>query len=152
MSLGVYVLTAVVGALILVVGGCVWRRRLQPAPRGGLDPRIPTLPCASESEGNLPDVKAAGSMHEFMRRFHAQYGPVFAFRWGTTACVSCADSATLSGSARLFDKARLRAVSLCACLHRFVCVCLWACVPAVVRRRLPCVRGCLNYCCLSAVA
>ncbi|KAJ8024894.1 Cytochrome P450 20A1 [Holothuria leucospilota] len=68
-------------------------------------PTVPGLqPVDSKKKGNLPDIKAAGSLHEFLVKLHKQYGPIASFWFGPTFTVSVASPDLLQDLKRTFDR------------------------------------------------
>lgn len=60
---------------------------------------------ASDSElGNLPDVKKAGSLHEFLVDLHKKFGPVASFWWGKELAVSLGSPVPWRDVVTLFDR------------------------------------------------
>ncbi|KAJ8024895.1 Cytochrome P450 20A1 [Holothuria leucospilota] len=68
-------------------------------------PTVPGLqPVDYKGKGNLPDIKAAGSLHEFLVKLHKQYGPIASFWFGPTFTVSVASPDILQDLKRIFDR------------------------------------------------
>ena len=55
-------------------------------------------------EGNLPELAASGSLHEFLCDLHHTYGPITAFWLGPKFCVSIASPELLKEQANTFDR------------------------------------------------
>lgn len=52
---------------------------------------IPETPLSDKNypeEGNLPDIRRAGSLHRFLDEQHDELGKIFSFWWGSTRMVS----------------------------------------------------------------
>lgn len=55
-------------------------------------------------EGNFPDIAAAGSLHEFLAKLHADHGPIASFWYGPKFTVSVASPDLLSDLKGVFDR------------------------------------------------
>ncbi|XP_006818256.1 cytochrome P450 20A1-like, partial [Saccoglossus kowalevskii] len=55
-------------------------------------------------DGNMPDITAAGSFHEFLVKLHTKYGPVATFWHGKTHVVSLASAKAFKDTNKLFDR------------------------------------------------
>uniref|UniRef100_A0ACB8G0D1 Uncharacterized protein n=1 Tax=Sphaerodactylus townsendi TaxID=933632 RepID=A0ACB8G0D1_9SAUR len=49
---------------------------------------IPGLTPTDEKDGNLPDIIASGSLHEFLVHLHEKYGPVASYWFGRHLVIS----------------------------------------------------------------
>jgi len=56
-------------------------------------------------EGNIPDIVACGSLHEFLCKTHEEYGPVVSFWLGPTLCISIGSAELFAQQANAFDQA-----------------------------------------------
>ncbi|XP_006825419.1 cytochrome P450 20A1-like [Saccoglossus kowalevskii] len=65
---------------------------------------IPGLTPADAKEGNLPDISAAGSFHQFLTTLHQEFGNIASFYYGTQLCVSLASPALWKQHLKVFDK------------------------------------------------
>lgn len=75
-----------------------------PTERNNAKLRIPGPAPSDDELGNLGDLAEAGSLHEYLARLHAQYGPVVAFRWGKNRVVSTASPEAWKPLSPLFDR------------------------------------------------
>ncbi|XP_077978629.1 cytochrome P450 20A1-like isoform X2 [Glandiceps talaboti] len=69
--------------------------------------RSTTIPGRDPSdlkEGNLPDISAAGSFHEFLVDLHAEFGNIASFYYGSQLCVSLASVDLWKQHQNVFDK------------------------------------------------
>ncbi len=57
--------------------------------------------------GNLPDLKAAGSLHEFLSNLHGRFGDLASFWFGELLCISVASSKLFKEVQVLFDRPRM---------------------------------------------
>ncbi|XP_077869007.1 cytochrome P450 20A1-like [Saccoglossus kowalevskii] len=55
-------------------------------------------------DGNMPDITAAGSFHEFLVKLHTKYGHVATFWYGKTHFVSLASAKAFKDTNKLFDR------------------------------------------------
>jgi len=55
-------------------------------------------------EGNLPDIRQAGSVHEFLSELHAKYGPIASFWLETKLAVSLASPELFNEHMHVFDR------------------------------------------------
>lgn len=55
-------------------------------------------------EGNLPDIVACESMHEFLVKIHADYGTIASFWYGPRMCISVASPKLLEEHSAAFDR------------------------------------------------
>lgn len=55
-------------------------------------------------EGNLPDITASGSMHEFLKDLHETYGSIVSFWLGPQLAVSLADPELFQQQSNVFDR------------------------------------------------
>uniref|UniRef100_A0A8B9V717 Cytochrome P450 family 20 subfamily A member 1 n=1 Tax=Anas zonorhyncha TaxID=75864 RepID=A0A8B9V717_9AVES len=69
--------------LLVLVGAVLY---LYPASRQASG--IPGLAPTDEKDGNLPDIVASRSLHEFLVNLHEKYGPVVSFWFGRRLVVS----------------------------------------------------------------
>uniref|UniRef100_A0A8C6ZFK2 Cytochrome P450 20A1 n=1 Tax=Nothoprocta perdicaria TaxID=30464 RepID=A0A8C6ZFK2_NOTPE len=69
--------------LLILVGAVLY---LYPASRQASG--IPGLAPTDEKDGNLPDITASGSLHEFLRNLHEKHGPLVSFWFGRRLVVS----------------------------------------------------------------
>ena len=58
------------------------------------------------SEGNLPDIQKAGSLHEFLMILHKNYGDIASFWFGHQLTVSIASPQLFKEHAKPFDRPR----------------------------------------------
>ena len=58
------------------------------------------------SEGNLPDIQKAGSLHEFLMVLHKNYGDIASFWFGQQLTVSIASPQLFKKHAKSFDRPR----------------------------------------------
>ena len=65
---------------------------------------VPGLDPSDDSKGNLEDINAAGSFHEFLVDLHEDFGPIASFWFGSKFCVSVANTATFKEIQNLFDR------------------------------------------------
>ena len=65
---------------------------------------IPTLPSSHPDYGNLVDIGALGSLHEFILYNHIKYGDVFAFYWIKEKVVSLGHPRLWTDIANYFDR------------------------------------------------
>ncbi|XP_071812073.1 cytochrome P450 20A1-like [Apostichopus japonicus] len=65
---------------------------------------IPGLDPSDSKEGNFPDIAAAGSLHEFLAKLHADHGPIASFWYGPKFTVSVASPDLLSDLKGVFDR------------------------------------------------
>ena len=65
-----------------------------------------TLLLLLYSEGNFPDMGAAGSLHEFLMKLHKTYGSIASFWFGKTFTVSIASPELFKEHIGLFDRPR----------------------------------------------
>ena len=49
---------------------------------------VPGLNASDETLGNLDDITAAGSFHQFLSQLHEKFGPIASFWYGPQYCVS----------------------------------------------------------------
>ncbi|KAJ8024896.1 Cytochrome P450 20A1 [Holothuria leucospilota] len=67
--------------------------------------KVPGLePVDFNGSGNFPDIKAAGSLHEFLVKLHKQYGPIASFWFGSKLTVSVASPDILKDLKGVFDR------------------------------------------------
>ena len=57
-----------------------------------------------QREGNIPDIVASGSLHEFLSRLHLDYGSIVSFWWGQKMCVSISTPKLFEEQAHVFDR------------------------------------------------
>ncbi|KAM7097098.1 cytochrome P450 20A1 isoform 1-T1 [Ciconia maguari] len=69
--------------LLILVGAVLY---LYPASRQASG--IPGLAPTDEKDGNLPDIIASSSLHEFLVNLHEKYGPLVSFWFGRRLVVS----------------------------------------------------------------
>ncbi|XP_048340413.1 cytochrome P450 20A1 [Sphaerodactylus townsendi] len=69
--------------LLVLVGAVLY---LYPASRQASG--IPGLTPTDEKDGNLPDIIASGSLHEFLVHLHEKYGPVASYWFGRHLVIS----------------------------------------------------------------
>ncbi|NXT99976.1 CP20A protein, partial [Buphagus erythrorhynchus] len=69
--------------LLILVGAVLY---LYPASRQASG--IPGLAPTDEKDGNLPDIIASNSLHEFLVNLHEKYGPLVSFWFGRRLVVS----------------------------------------------------------------
>ena len=60
----------------------------------------------SPRDGNLPDIVAAGSMHEFLLNLHGKYGAIASFWFGPKFTVSIASPELFREHMAPFDRPR----------------------------------------------
>ncbi|XP_022102314.1 cytochrome P450 20A1-like [Acanthaster planci] len=65
---------------------------------------IPGMDPSDQREGNLPDLAAAGSMHEFLIYLHEKYGPIASFWFGPKFTVSIASPELFKEHIGPFDR------------------------------------------------
>jgi cytochrome P450 family 20 subfamily A len=66
---------------------------------------VPGLLKPSDSDmGNLGDIAAHGSLHEFLTFLHKTHGPIVQFWWAQQPVVSISSPETFAETARLFDR------------------------------------------------
>lgn len=65
---------------------------------------IPGLDPSDTREGNLPEIIAAGSLHEFLVKLHKEHGPIASFWYGPKFTVSVASPDVLSDLKGVFDR------------------------------------------------
>ncbi|KAJ8023977.1 Cytochrome P450 20A1 [Holothuria leucospilota] len=88
-----------------------------PIPEGHYTPTIcatafqwvATLKCLCDflmrkGSGNLPNIGAAGSLHEFLVKLHKQYGPIASFWYGDKFTVSVASPVMFKELKAVFDR------------------------------------------------
>ena len=56
------------------------------------------------SEGNLPDIKASGSLHEFLLDIHDRYGPMASWMFGPQLVVSISCPDLYKQYLKVFDR------------------------------------------------
>jgi Cytochrome P450 len=76
------------------------------APEGAGLSQVPGPACSDPEHGNLKDVAVAGSLHQYLMRLHAEYGPIAAFWWGPQRVVSLASVDLWKSISALFDRPR----------------------------------------------
>ncbi len=62
--------------------------------------------CTFLRLGNIQDLKAAGSLHEFLSNLHGRFGELASFWMGKQLCVSVASSKLFKEVQVLFDRPR----------------------------------------------
>lgn len=55
-------------------------------------------------EGNLADIKACGSLHQFLLKLHEEYGDIACFWYGSSFCVSLSTPKLFQSFSSAFDK------------------------------------------------
>ena len=65
---------------------------------------IPGLDPSDDIKGNVDDISAAGSFHEFLVNLHEKFGPIASFWVGQQFYVSVANSVTFKEIQKLFDR------------------------------------------------
>ncbi|ESO10173.1 hypothetical protein HELRODRAFT_168041 [Helobdella robusta] len=75
---------------------------LYPGSKKSID--IPGPEPVDPLEGNYPDIKACGSLHEFLVDLHETYGPICSFWAGPQLCVSVASPELFSEQANSFNR------------------------------------------------
>ncbi|XP_077997302.1 kinesin-like protein KIF11 [Glandiceps talaboti] len=68
--------------------------------------KIPGMTKSDPEAGNMPDVTAAGSMHEFLKILHSKYGPVATFWFGNRQYVSLGSPEALEDDITAYDRPR----------------------------------------------
>jgi len=58
------------------------------------------------SQGNLPDLAAAGSFYEYMQELHQQYGDIVSFWLGKEYTISIASPELFKQHNHVFDRPR----------------------------------------------
>lgn len=58
------------------------------------------------SKGNIPDIIACGSLHEFLCKAHKKYGPIISLWFGPRMFVSLGSAKLLAQQANVFDRPR----------------------------------------------
>ncbi|XP_070554394.1 cytochrome P450 20A1-like isoform X3 [Ptychodera flava] len=66
--------------------------------------KIPGMPKSDPENGNLSDITAAGSFHEFLLNLHSKYGPVASFWYGSQYYVSLASPKAWKDHIKIFDR------------------------------------------------
>lgn len=102
--LSLVVASAVMATAILAAVFWLFR----PAP-GSSSTRVgctvpgPALPAGNAPLGHLPEIGAAGSLHQYLTRLHARYGSAASFMWGEQRVVTltCAEWPCVQ---QLFDR------------------------------------------------
>jgi len=57
-------------------------------------------------KGNIPDIIACGSLHEFLCKAHKQYGPIVSLWLGPRMCVSLGSAKLFAEQENVFDRGR----------------------------------------------
>ena len=57
-------------------------------------------------QGNIPDIIASGSLHEFLTKAHKQYGSIVSLWFGPKMCVSLGSAKLFAEQANIFDRGR----------------------------------------------
>ncbi|KAL5007144.1 hypothetical protein ScPMuIL_015950 [Solemya velum] len=65
---------------------------------------VPGPERTEEKEGNIPDIAAAGSLHEYLVKLHKEYGPITSFWMGDNHVVSIASPELFKQHQHLFDR------------------------------------------------
>ncbi|XP_077978290.1 cytochrome P450 20A1-like [Glandiceps talaboti] len=65
---------------------------------------IPGMAKTDSSDGNLTNITAAGSFHEFLVKLHSRYGPVASFWYGRHYYVSFASPEAWKDHLKIFDR------------------------------------------------
>ncbi|KAI9018176.1 cytochrome P450 [Hyaloraphidium curvatum] len=95
-------LTAILlSALVLIAAAALGALLVGVAPAS---PAIPGPKRKDASLGNLPDMAAAGSLHEYLEKLHAAHGSVARFAFGRQDVASLADPRDWKKIAGLFDR------------------------------------------------
>jgi len=55
-------------------------------------------------KGNIPDIIACGSLHEFLCKAHKQYGPIISLRLGPKLFISIGSAKLFAEQAHVFDR------------------------------------------------
>ncbi|KAK2152271.1 hypothetical protein NP493_2494g00009 [Ridgeia piscesae] len=92
-SVGVVVICVVIAVMYLY-------------PRSTKVTTVPGLDASDEVLGNLPDLKKAGSVHEFLMILHKNYGDIASFWFGQQLVVSIASPQLFKQHAKVFDRPR----------------------------------------------
>merc|ERR1712141_323850 len=77
------------------------------SPRSGRISTVPGLDPSDNLEGNIQDISAAGSLHEFLVDLHDKFGPVASFWFGQEFCISVSNPFTFKEIQSLFDRPKL---------------------------------------------
>lgn len=67
---------------------------------------IPGPECNDYMKGNIPDIIACGSLHEFLCKAHKQYGPIVSLWLGPRMCVSLGSAKLFAEQENVFDRGR----------------------------------------------
>ncbi|XP_074651850.1 cytochrome P450 20A1-like [Tubulanus polymorphus] len=65
---------------------------------------IPGLEPSDPKEGNLPDIRKTGSLHEFLLETHKTHGPIISFWMGEKMTISISSPELFSEHASTFDR------------------------------------------------
>ncbi|XP_074646233.1 cytochrome P450 20A1-like [Tubulanus polymorphus] len=65
---------------------------------------IPGMKSSDPKEGNLADIRKAGSLHEFLLEIHRKYGPIVSFWIGETMAVSISTPELFTEHRTIFDR------------------------------------------------
>nr|AKH03540.1 cytochrome P450 20A1 [Paracyclopina nana] len=74
------------------------------APRSKNVTTIPGLDPSDDISGNIDDITAAGSFHEFLVDLHDKFGPVASFWYGPKYCISVASAPAFKDVQHLTDR------------------------------------------------
>ena len=65
---------------------------------------VPGVSSSDPELGNLGDIGAAGSLHQYLTKLHQEFGPVVSFYWGKERVVSTASPDAFHAARHLFDR------------------------------------------------
>lgn len=54
--------------------------------------------------GHLDEIQSCGSLHQFLEKYHSQYGPIISFHFGPQVCLSIASGKLFQEHAAHFDR------------------------------------------------
>lgn len=66
--------------------------------------QIPGPNCEDKVRGHLDEIQSCGSLHQFLEKYHMQYGPIISFHFGPQVCVSIASGKLFQEHAAHFDR------------------------------------------------
>ncbi|XP_055329465.1 cytochrome P450 20A1-like [Paramacrobiotus metropolitanus] len=66
--------------------------------------KIPGPPIADKAEGNVPELREAGTIHDYLSELHDEYGPIVGFYLRDLYVVSIGSAELFEEHAQLFDR------------------------------------------------